>query len=53
MYKCTKCGEPCEIIQIEEYDIEEFWGAPVKRYYYEDASECCHAEAEEVDDEFE
>ena len=49
MNKCTKCGEPCEVITIENYDIEEFWGAPVKRYYSDDVSECCQAEVEEVE----
>lgn len=47
---CSKCDLPCEVLQIELFDWEEFWGAPVKRYYYEDVSECCEAEVFEDED---
>jgi hypothetical protein len=48
---CTKCGEPCVVVFVTEYDKDEFWGVPCKREYTEAASECCDAEVEERDSE--
>jgi hypothetical protein len=48
---CTKCNVKCEVIEIEGYDMEECWGAMVKRPWFEDVSDCCEAEVEEVEDE--
>ncbi len=48
---CTKCGEECEVITVWGSDPDEFWGAPCQRPWSEDASECCEAEVEEIDDE--
>lgn len=48
---CCKCDKECEVISVEDYDIEEFWGAPVRRYYSDDVSDCCEAEIEELEDE--
>ena len=48
---CTKCDQECDVITIEGYDIEECWGAPVRRPWFEDVSECCEAEIEEIADE--
>lgn len=43
-YICIECGEPCDIISVENYDWEEFWGAPVKRYYTDELTDCCNSE---------
>jgi hypothetical protein len=48
--KCSKCGLECEAVFITLYDNDEFWGAPCKRPYTEEVSECCEAEVEEVED---
>jgi hypothetical protein len=50
---CSKCEKECEVITVEGYDIEEFWGAPVRRYYYDDVSDCCQEEVEDGDQDTE
>tara|TARA_R110000803_G_scaffold192258_1_gene255031 strand:- start:374 stop:565 length:192 start_codon:yes stop_codon:yes gene_type:complete len=47
---CSRCNLECDVISVENFDWEEFWGAPVKRYYTDDISDCCEAEIEEVED---
>lgn len=46
---CTKCGKACDVVTSHWKEKEEFWGAPCWRDCYEDVSECCEAEMEEVD----
>lgn len=47
-YKCTKCGEICDLIEVDEGGYEEWWGARVWRQDFTDYSDCCKAEFEEV-----
>jgi len=44
---CTKCGAKInDEDYIEDYDIEEYWGAKVRRYYITgyDCHECGYKE---------
>jgi len=47
-YVCTKCGQVCDVIEKSWKERENFWGAPCYRTEYEDVSECCHVEAEDL-----
>ncbi len=50
-YVCDKCRKECELVTETDYDMEEFWGSPVKRYSSEDFSDCCHATVYEENDD--
>lgn len=47
-HKCTKCGMPCDVVEKVWKERENFWGAPCYRTEYEDVSECCGVEFEEL-----
>jgi len=39
--KCEACGKECEVIEIDEGGIEEWWGRPVWHEQLVDVSNCC------------
>ena len=41
---CLDCDQECELVNEDNYDWEEFWGAPVKRHYVDTVTECCGSE---------
>jgi hypothetical protein len=47
---CIECNQECELIDIDDGNFEEVWGAKVWRPDYTSYSDCCHAEYEEVED---
>ena len=50
-HRCVECGEVCEVIVKQWQEKENFWGAPCWRDCYEDVSQCCQAEAEEIEED--
>lgn len=48
MYKCLECGQPCELIEVDDGGLEEIWGAMIWHEMLYDYSECCSAEYEEI-----
>jgi hypothetical protein len=47
---CTKCHQPCDVVEKHWQEKDEFWGAPCWRDCYEDVSDCCHEEIEETEE---
>ena len=43
-YKCSQCGKPCELIEVDHGGYEECWGAMVWNHQYTDVTDCCQVE---------
>ena len=51
IYVCEKCGEECELTEIDDGGWEEFWGAKVWHEQMTSYSDCWFAEYEEKEEE--
>lgn len=50
-YKCEKCDTLCDLVAVDNGNYEEVWGARMWIPVWEDVSDCCHAECEEISEE--
>ena len=50
-YVCSNCGAPGaekELIEVRDYDPDEFWGSPCMRPAFWDATPCCGEEPSDM-----